>query len=88
MNLFPATQGISKYYSPKVIVSQNHLGSTKHCKSTFGTYIQAHNKPMPKYDHSAQTLDYIYLHYTNKNQRGQKLFYLTTNQVIMKKRSL
>jgi hypothetical protein len=61
LNFFPAKQGISQHYSPKMILCQKHLDYTTNCKYTFGTYIQAHNEPNPKNDLSAQTLDCIYL---------------------------
>jgi hypothetical protein len=43
LNFFPTKNGISEYYSPQMILHQKNLDYTKHCKFTFGTYVQAHN---------------------------------------------
>lgn len=43
-NMFPAKHGISLYYSPEAIVMQWTLDYKKHCKYSFGDYVQAHNK--------------------------------------------
>jgi hypothetical protein len=45
LNFFPAKHGISEYYSPRMILHQRNLDYTKNCKFTFGTYVQAHDKP-------------------------------------------
>ena len=61
LNFFPAKNGISEYYSPQMILPRKNLDYTKHCKFTFGTYVQAHDKPSPMNNLSARTLDCIYL---------------------------
>jgi hypothetical protein len=81
-NFFPAKNGISSYYSPRMILHQKNLDYHKNCKYTFGGYVQAHDKPSPKNDNSPRTLDCVYLHYTDNHQGGHKLLHLSTNRII------
>jgi hypothetical protein len=53
LNFFPAKLGISKYYSPRMIMHQKNLNYSKHCNFTFGAYIQAHDEPSPNNNNSA-----------------------------------
>jgi hypothetical protein len=85
LNLFLAKQGISSYYSPRMILHQKNLDYSKNCKTTFGSFVQAHNKPNPKNDNSPRTLDCIYLRYTNSHQGGHELLHLPTNCVITRR---
>jgi hypothetical protein len=85
LNFFPTKQGISQHYSPRMILHQKHLDNSKNCKYTFGTYIQAHNKPNPKNDLSSQTFDCIYLQYKDSHQGGHKLLHLPTNKIITRR---
>jgi len=85
LNFFPAKQGISQQYSPRMILHQKHLDYSKHCKYTFGTYIQAHDEPNPTNDLSARTLDCIYLQYKDSHQGGHKLLHLPTNKIITRR---
>ena len=39
LNFFPAKYGVSKYYSPRMILHQQNLDYEKHCKFSFGTYV-------------------------------------------------
>jgi hypothetical protein len=75
MNFFPAKQSISQQYSPRMILHQKHLNYSKHCKYTFGTYVQAHDEPNPKNDMSAWTIDCIYLRYKDSHQGGHMSYY-------------
>jgi hypothetical protein len=45
LNFFPAKNGISQYYSPRVILHHQNLDYDKHCQYAFGTYVQAHDEP-------------------------------------------
>ena len=42
---FPSKNGVSSYYSPRVILHQRGLDYNKHCKYQFGSYVQAHDDP-------------------------------------------
>jgi hypothetical protein len=47
LNFFPAKNGISQYYSPRMILHQRNLNYDMHCQYAFGTYVQAHDEPNP-----------------------------------------
>jgi hypothetical protein len=61
LNFFPAKNGISQYYSPRMILHQQNLDYDKHCQYAFGTYVQAHDEPDPSNTNAPRTLDCIYL---------------------------
>jgi hypothetical protein len=65
LNFFPAKNGISPYYSPRMILHQRNLDYTKHCQYSFGTYVQAHDEPDPSNTNAPHTLDGIYLCYND-----------------------
>jgi hypothetical protein len=45
LNLFPVKGGVSKYYSPRMILNQTNLDySTKHCVVPCGAYVQANHE--------------------------------------------
>ena len=39
LNFFPAKYGVSKYYSPRMILHQHNLDLSKHCKHALGEYV-------------------------------------------------
>jgi hypothetical protein len=53
LNFFSLKRGISKLYSPQIILHQKNLDYTKHCKYTFGLYVQGHNEPTPSNTNAA-----------------------------------
>ena len=57
LNYFPAKYGISEYYSPRMIMHQENVDFDKHCKFSFGTYVQAHDEPNPSNKNRPRTLD-------------------------------
>jgi len=61
LNFFPAKNGISPYYSPRMILHQRNLDYGKHCQYAFGTYVQAHDEPEQSNTTAPRTLDCIYL---------------------------
>jgi hypothetical protein len=82
LNFFPAKHGISKYYSPRMILHQKNLDYEKHLKYAFGTYVQAHDDPESKNNNAPRTLDCIYLRYSDAHQGGHELLHLQTNQLL------
>ena len=76
INYFPAKHGISKYYSPRMIVHHQSLDYEKHCKYPFGTYVQGHDEPLKTNINAPRSLDCIYLRYTANQQGGHELFHL------------
>jgi hypothetical protein len=45
LNSLPAAAGVSDKYSPWEIVLGRKLNFEKHCKTTFGSYVKAHDNP-------------------------------------------
>jgi len=43
--MFTAKGGISKYYSPRIILGQWALDYKNECAISFGTYVQAQTNP-------------------------------------------
>jgi hypothetical protein len=86
LNFFPSKHGISKYYSPRMILHQRNLDYGKHCQYAFGTYVQAHNEPDPSNTTAPCTLDCIYLRYSDNEQGGHDLLHLQTNRMIIRRR--
>ena len=82
LNYFPAKRGISKYYSPRMIMHQQNLDFDKHCKYVLGEYVQSHEDESIKNDNKPRTLDCLYLRPTASNQGGHELLHLGTNRVI------
>ena len=83
LNFFLAKYGVAKHYSPRMILHQQNLNFDKHCKYTFGKYVQAHDEPNPSNTNAARSLDCIYLHCTSNKQGRHKLWHLNTNRIIM-----
>jgi hypothetical protein len=77
-----AKNGISQYYSPRMILHQRNLDYDKHCQYAFGTYVQAHDEPDPSNTNAPRTLDCIYLRYNDNEQGGHDLLHLQTNRMI------
>ena len=86
LNYFPAKNGVSPYYSPRMILHQKNLDFDKHCQYPFGTYVQAHDEPDPSNTNAPRTLDCIYLRYNDNAQGGHDLLHLQTNRTITRRR--
>jgi hypothetical protein len=82
LNLFPVKGGVSKYYSPRMILNQTKLDYTKHCVVPFGAYVQANHKSLKASSNVTRTLDAIYLHPAQNQQGGHKLIDLNSGQLI------
>ena len=84
-NFSPAKHGVSKYYSPRMILHQQSLDYSKHGQYSFGTYVQAHDEPQPSNTNAPRSLDCIYLRYNSNHQGGHELLHLPTNAVILRR---
>ena len=69
LNMFPAKHGVSSYYSPEALVTGRILNFNKHCKYSFGEYVQAYHENIKKSDMTERTIDAVYLR-TNNNYQG------------------
>lgn len=81
LNFFPAKQGVSKHYSPRMILHHENLDYNRHCKFAFGEYVLGHDEPSPTNTQAARALDCIYL-CPSSGQSGHDLLHLATNAVV------
>ena len=86
LNFFPNKNGVSKYYSPRMILHQEHLDYNRHCTYILGEYVLAHEELEPTNTKATRVLDCSYLHPTTNKQRGHELLYIQTNRVITRRR--
>ena len=70
--MFPTKHGISSYYSLEVLVTGEVVDYNKHCKYSYGEYIQAHHKNLKQSSMTECMVDAIYL-WPNKNMQGEHL---------------
>eukprot|EP00978_Attheya_sp_CCMP212_P033849 scaffold138770_cov40-Attheya_sp.AAC.1 len=84
LNFFPAKNGVSKYYSPRMILHQQNLDFNKHCKYSIGSYVQGHDEQIPTNTNASRMLDCIYLRYHTTTQGGHELLHLATNKVVIR----
>ena len=86
LNFFPPKGGVSKYYSPRMILTGDALDYNRHCSIPFGTYVQAHNENNPTNTMAARALDCIYLRPIYNQQGGHELLDLATKRVITRRK--
>ena len=86
LNTFPPKGGISSYYSPRVIMAGKPLDFERHCRVSFGTYVQALQENNPTNTTNPRTIGCIYLRSLDKENQGYELLNLTTNKVITRRR--
>jgi hypothetical protein len=87
LNSLPAAARVSNKYSPCKIVLGREIGFTKHCKATFGSYIEAHNDPTITNTMRLCTFPGMFLGPTGKCQGTHKVFDINTG-VVKKPRSI
>ena len=85
LNYFPSKQGLSKYYSPRMLLHRRNLEFKKHCQFSFGAYIQAYNENNPMNTMKERAIDCIYLRPTTSWQGGHELLHIKTNKIIIRK---
>ena len=78
----PARGGVSKYYSPHMILKRPTLDWNKHCQYEFRTYVQANQDNNPTNTNRPQTIDGIYLRPCWDQQGGHKVLNLETGEVV------
>jgi hypothetical protein len=85
LNFFPTKNGVSSYYSPRMILHQRSLDYNCHCHHALGTYVQAHEEPQFSNTNAARSLDCVYLRYNDDFQGGHELLHLPTNSLITRR---
>jgi hypothetical protein len=73
-------QNIQKY-SPRKIVLGRELDFDKHCKATFGSYVEAHEDPTITNTMRSCTFPGIFLGSTGNRQGTHKVFDINTGVV-------
>ena len=86
LNYFPARHGVSKHYSPRMILHQENLDFDRHCTHVIGEYVQSHEDEVIKNNNKPRTLDCLYIRPTASHQGGHELLHLATNAVITRNR--
>jgi hypothetical protein len=81
LNSLPAAARVSKKYSPRKIVLGCELDFDKHCKATFGSYVEAHKDPTITNTMRSCTLPGIFLSPTGNCQGTHKVFDINTGVV-------
>ena len=62
LNYFPVKGGVSKYFSPYMMLNGLNLDYNKHCQINLGAYVQAFVESKDAYNAQApRTIDAIYL---------------------------
>ena len=84
-NWFPNKHGVSKYFSPRMIVHQQALDYAKECQHALGAYVQAHDEPKPSdlNTNVQRAIDAIYLRPVTN---GHEVYNLATQSVITRRR--
>ena len=65
LNYFPARNGVSKVFKPRMILHQENIDYDHHCQYTIGEYFLAHDEPQPSNTNAPRALDCVYLRLTN-----------------------
>ncbi|MEN9849167.1 MAG: hypothetical protein RL368_1907, partial [Pseudomonadota bacterium] len=86
LNYFPATDGISQYYSPREILHAIPLDYEKSCKIPMFSYVQAHDEPSPKNSNKERTISCLYLRPLSNFQGGHELLTLNTWHIITRRK--
>ena len=86
LNMFPNKHGVSKYYSPRMILHHQNIDYDRHCKFSTGMYVEGHDEPDPSNTNAPRSLDCIYLRPTNSAQGGHDLLHLATNKQITRRK--
>ena len=82
LNYFPAKHGISKHYSPQMIVHKENIDYDKHYQFVLGEYVQAYDEPQIKNTNAPRSLDCTYLRPTTSHQGVHELLHIQTNRTI------
>jgi hypothetical protein len=85
LNFFPDKNGVSKYFSPRMIMHQETFDYARHCKYQIGKYVQAHDELDRTNTNAPRSLDCIYLRPRDNAQGGHELLHLQTNQVVKRR---
>ena len=83
-NCFLAKHGISGYFSPRMILHQEHLTYQRHTKHYFGDYVQAYSAVQATNTMQPRIIDCIYIKPSPNWQGGHMLHNIQTNKTIVR----
>ena len=81
LNALPTNEGITRQYSPRYIMTGQHITATKHAIIPFGAYVQAHESHDSNMGH--RTMGYICLGPTGNKQGGHYFMSLTSGERVI-----
>jgi hypothetical protein len=84
LNFFPNKYGVSKVFSPRMIMHHENLEYERHCKYQIGEFVQAHEEPNHTNTNASRALDCIYLRPMDNAQGEHELLHLQTNKIVKK----
>ena len=82
LNAFPPKGGLSAAFSPRTIITGHHIDYEKHCKISFGSYVQAFTQNNPTNTVEERCIDGIFLRTLENIQGGYEVLNLKTGQNI------
>ena len=82
LNYFPAKLGLSKYYSPRMILQKQTLEFKTHGIYNTGDYVLAHNDSIIKNNLKPRALDCLYLRPTPNSKNTHDFYHISTNKII------
>jgi hypothetical protein len=86
LNFFPNKNGVSKYFSPQMILHRENIDYERHCTYSLGEYVLAH-EPQPSNTNAPRALDWcIYLRPLDSAQGGHELLHLQTHAVVKRRK--
>jgi hypothetical protein len=85
LNAFPPASGISQTYSPRTIMTGTTLDYKKHCRLSFGAYVETHEENKPSNTLKERTQAAICLGPTANFQGSYKFLCLRTGRHIARK---
>jgi hypothetical protein len=81
LNSLPAAAGVSNKYSPREILLGREHDFENHCKTTFSSYVEAHDNPTITNTMRPRTFPGIFLGPTGNRQGTHKVFDINTDVV-------
>ena len=82
INNFPPKGGISKFISPRTLITGVNIDYNKHCKLEYGQYVQVHEENNPTNSMHPRATGAIALGSTYNLQTGYKFMSLNTGKLI------
>ena len=86
LNMFPPKGGISTVYSLRAIVTRKPIDYNKHCKFSYGGYVQALQENNTTNTEAPRTIDAIFLQTLDNQQAGYLLMNLATGKTITRRK--